>query len=346
MTVFANGNSILHKGHGKTQLATAPDVCKTPSPGGPVPIPYPNMSADSNLTDGAATVTIGGNPVANTGSKLSRSNGDEAGTAGGVVSSKNMGAFGWPAGSIDVQAEGKGVVRMLDAILTNGNTYNDGGVTIGAKLVNYGDDTVCPRVDCKLNRVVADHQVPETPAIKGLCAELVKEVEKLNNKQRGPYGRMVGVGQCRCKTYKAMSGYPVSKQVADRLSPAPPPALFHNDVTVPTGDPFMSEVMAANEEWKCAATKIISSAGGHRLLALSEKWVGNPKKDGGRHPKYMADKSKFRFPLHDAAGAVVVFQPDKIAGDVRDEIPSGESIPSCGKCQKLLPALICETEPC
>ena len=72
MTVFANGRSILHKGHGKTQLAVAPDVCKTPSPGGPVPIPYPNMSADSNLTDGAATVLIQGNPLANTEAKLSR----------------------------------------------------------------------------------------------------------------------------------------------------------------------------------------------------------------------------------------------------------------------------------
>src|SRR3981081_1068804 len=80
-TVFANGKSILHKGHGQTQLAMAPDVCKTPSPGGPVPIPYPNMSPDSNLTDGAATVVIAGNPVGNTGSTLSRSNGDEAGTA-------------------------------------------------------------------------------------------------------------------------------------------------------------------------------------------------------------------------------------------------------------------------
>src|SRR5438067_1702128 len=124
MTVFANGRSILHKGHGQTQMAMVPDVCKTPSPGGPVPIPYPNMSPDSNLTDGAATVTIGGNPVGNIGSKLSRSSGDEAGTAGGIVSSKNMGAFGWAVGSIDVQAEGKGVVRLLDSILTNGNTYN------------------------------------------------------------------------------------------------------------------------------------------------------------------------------------------------------------------------------
>jgi uncharacterized Zn-binding protein involved in type VI secretion len=347
MSVFANGNSILHKGHGQTQIATAPDVCKTPSPGGPVPIPYPNMSADSNLTDGAASVKIEGNPVANTGSKLSRSNGDEAGTAGGVVSSKNMGAFGWSAGSIDVQAEGKGVVRMLDAILTNGNTYNDAGVTLGTKYVSYGNDEPCPRMDCRLNRVLADHKIEETPAIADLCAQLVKEVEGLSNKQRGPYGRMVGVGQCKCKTYKAMSGFAVADQVASKLGAAAPPATFVPDVTIPTGDPFMQEIMTVNNTWKCAATKIISSAGGHRLLALSEKWVGNPdKKKGGRFPKFMGDASKFIFPLFGSEGGVVVNQADKIASDPRVEIPSGDSVPSCGKCQKLLPALICQTDPC
>ncbi len=63
--VDANGRSILHKGHGKTHTCAPPDVCKTPSPGGPVPIPYVNIAMDSNLTDGAETVKIEGNPLAN-----------------------------------------------------------------------------------------------------------------------------------------------------------------------------------------------------------------------------------------------------------------------------------------
>jgi hypothetical protein len=230
--------------------------------------------------------------------------------------------------------------------MTNGNAYNDAGITLGTKQLGYGDDADCPRGDCRLNRVLADHRVPETVAIANLCAELVKEVEKLGKGQRGPFGRMVGVGQCRCTTYKAMSGRAVADQVGEKLGDAPPAATFVNTVTVPAGDPFMQEVMAANPEWTCAATKIVSAAGGHRLLALSEKWVGNPNKTGGRYPKFMGESTKFRFPLCDAAGAVVGMQPDKIPGDERDEVPSGESIPSCGRCQKLLPALICETEPC
>lgn len=38
-TVEANGRTILHKGHGATHSSAVPDVCKTPTPGGPVPIP-------------------------------------------------------------------------------------------------------------------------------------------------------------------------------------------------------------------------------------------------------------------------------------------------------------------
>jgi len=37
-TVFANGRSIVHKGDGPTNTSAPPDVCKTPTPGGPVPI--------------------------------------------------------------------------------------------------------------------------------------------------------------------------------------------------------------------------------------------------------------------------------------------------------------------
>lgn len=41
-TVFANNRSVVHKGSSGVSIAW-PDVCKTPLPGGPVPIPYPNI---------------------------------------------------------------------------------------------------------------------------------------------------------------------------------------------------------------------------------------------------------------------------------------------------------------
>jgi hypothetical protein len=49
MSVYANGRTILHKGDGLTQTSGSPDVCKTPSPGGPVPIPYPNVAMGGDL---------------------------------------------------------------------------------------------------------------------------------------------------------------------------------------------------------------------------------------------------------------------------------------------------------
>jgi hypothetical protein len=47
-TVFANMRSITHQGDGFTQTCAVPDVCKTPTPAGPVPIPYVNVAMDAN----------------------------------------------------------------------------------------------------------------------------------------------------------------------------------------------------------------------------------------------------------------------------------------------------------
>lgn len=57
--VYANSREVSHKGS-SGEIAAFPDVCKTPSPAGPTPIPYPNvgMSSDlkqANKVDGKAT---------------------------------------------------------------------------------------------------------------------------------------------------------------------------------------------------------------------------------------------------------------------------------------------------
>jgi len=38
-----------------------PDVCKTPLPGGPVPIPYPNLAIASDFDQGTRKIKAGGN---------------------------------------------------------------------------------------------------------------------------------------------------------------------------------------------------------------------------------------------------------------------------------------------
>lgn len=119
VTVGVNKLSVVHAGSGGVSSAF-PDVCKTPSPAGPVPIPYPNVAKSSDTADGAGTVKCDGNPVCVKDSNFSTSTGDEAGTAGGgVVSNKTKGKAEFVNFSFDVKFEGKNVPRALDLMLHN-----------------------------------------------------------------------------------------------------------------------------------------------------------------------------------------------------------------------------------
>jgi Domain of unknown function (DUF4150) len=142
---YANGRSIIHKGDGLVQTAVAPDVCKTPSPGGPIPVPYPNIAMDSDLDAAAESVLIEGNPTATKSSNLKVSTGDEAGSAGGgVISSKIKGKMTWTDASPDVKAEGDGVVRFLDPTMHNGNASNAPGVDKGGPTGPSPPAKICP----------------------------------------------------------------------------------------------------------------------------------------------------------------------------------------------------------
>lgn len=119
VTVGVNNLSVVHAG--SSGITTAfPDVCKTPSPAGPVPIPYPNIAKSSDTAKGASTVKCDGNPTCVKDSNFSMSTGDEAGSAGGgVVSNKIKGKAEFVNFSFDVKFEGKNVVRALDLMLHN-----------------------------------------------------------------------------------------------------------------------------------------------------------------------------------------------------------------------------------
>jgi len=77
----------VYSTHPGKSVAAFPDVCKTPTPGGPVPIPYPNAAGygQPNTTASKAAAT---GSVASTANKLSLSRGDEAGTLKDVVAFK------------------------------------------------------------------------------------------------------------------------------------------------------------------------------------------------------------------------------------------------------------------
>lgn len=118
-TVNVNNRTVVHKDSGGVASAF-PDVCKTPSPGGPVPIPYPNVAKSADTSQGSSTVEMDGNPVMLKGSVFSTSTGDEAGTAGGgVASNTTKGKAEFVNYSFDVIVEGKNVARLGDMMLQN-----------------------------------------------------------------------------------------------------------------------------------------------------------------------------------------------------------------------------------
>jgi hypothetical protein len=119
VTVSVNKLTVVHASSNGITSAF-PDVCKTPSPGGPIPIPYPNIAKSSDTASGSSTLTCDGNPICLKDSNFAVSTGDEGGTAGGgVASNKIKGKAEFVNFSFDVNVEGKNVARALDPMLHN-----------------------------------------------------------------------------------------------------------------------------------------------------------------------------------------------------------------------------------
>ena len=117
-TVFANSRGVAHKGSGGMSMVF-PDVCKTPTPAGPVPIPYPNVGKAADTSSGPTTVTTDGQMPMTKDAKYMMSTGDEAGSAMGVMSNKIKGTCEFMMYSFDVKFEGKEVCRLGDPLFQN-----------------------------------------------------------------------------------------------------------------------------------------------------------------------------------------------------------------------------------
>jgi len=143
VTVGVDSLSVVHKDSGGITSAF-PDVCKTPSPAGPVPIPYPNVAKSSDTADGTSTVKCDGNPVCVKDSNFQTSTGDEAGSAGGgVVSNKTKGKAEFVNFSFDVKFDGKNVARALDLMLHNDKNTPPFPVVQGPVVAMGEDKSVC-----------------------------------------------------------------------------------------------------------------------------------------------------------------------------------------------------------
>jgi len=117
-TVNVNQRTVVHaKSNGV--VIGFPDVCLTPSPAGPVPIPYPNIAMSSDTSQGSKDVRADGESIMVQDAAFSTSTGDEAGSAGGVVSLCTKGKAKFLLYSFDVKVEGKNVCRLGDLMTLN-----------------------------------------------------------------------------------------------------------------------------------------------------------------------------------------------------------------------------------
>ncbi|WP_075207295.1 DUF4150 domain-containing protein [Archangium violaceum] len=357
---FANGRSIVHKGDGKTNISAAPDVCKTPSPGGPVPVPYVNMARDSDLSEASKTVELEGNPVALKSSALSTSTGDEAGTAGGgLISSKTKGKMTWGTYSLDVKFEGKGVVRFMDVTQHNGNTFNTAFLQDGGTGLSYGDDPVKGNTKCsQCKKDKSEHRIHERHPVQAEARKLSKEILRVASKQKLEMlktheneegvellsGYMIGVLICKCgqKLFAAMSGgYYVGafteavKSLQQRdgrwtlCSPLGKDAI----VTNPQGKKMkLSEFkdnLGRNRPGVCAGPQLIQKAlgDGHVPGSMSEIWFRPP--------------ILRRFPQGSKLVRVKHLRNEL---EVEKAFRHRQSVPSCDTCKVVLTAMLCDVQ--
>jgi len=113
-----------------------PDVCLTPAVA-PVPTPYPNISMTSASAPVANTVLIDCMPVINLLSKGYVSNGDEAGTVGGVVSHLIDGMTLYLVGCTTIIVDGAPAQRLTSITGQNsaGMVSNAPGICIAPSQV-------------------------------------------------------------------------------------------------------------------------------------------------------------------------------------------------------------------
>lgn len=376
-TVFANGRSIVHQGDGNTNTAAPPDVCKTPSPGGPIPVPYVNIAKDGDLASGSKKVTIEGNPVGLESSNLSTSTGDEPGAAGGIISSKTKGKMTWASSSLDVKIEGKAVVRFMDVAQHNGNTFNtvfaqQGGVSTGWV---YGDDSE----KCALcEKDPSTHKsAQETDGTKAKANQLAAALKAkgLFTKEDGTVvdGMMIAVVQCSChpgvQVYAhsgvaAIAGFGEAmgagwtlanervgihnfrnfkgKTQSDKTQRRRVEAMFTLAKLKCSQRDKGKTADTFNSPGTCAAPKAINRAHelAHDIKFMTEQWVKRPPGAGQTEDdvKEMQGNVEYETVGHGRERIETVTRGFK----------DGETVPSCGTCKILVMAALCSDEerPC
>ena len=104
-----------------------PDTCLVPAPPAPpLPTPFPNIAQLTDGNPGTCTlkVKVMNQPAMVANSMIMMSAGDEAGSAGGVMSGMIKGPGSLKKGSMKVSFEGKPAGTLMSMVAQNGASAN------------------------------------------------------------------------------------------------------------------------------------------------------------------------------------------------------------------------------
>ncbi|WP_148716421.1 DUF4150 domain-containing protein [Chitinolyticbacter meiyuanensis] len=107
-----------------------PDVCKVPTPVGPIPLPFPNIAMSVSHIPSVFNILFGGGLAENMLTQGTISNGDEPGLATGLISNVVIGPDRQVLGSFKVLVSAVFAMRLTSLSLQNGMLPN----TVGASL--------------------------------------------------------------------------------------------------------------------------------------------------------------------------------------------------------------------
>jgi hypothetical protein len=112
-----------------------PDVCLTPSPVGPIPVPYPNLAVPNTAIPSQLKVMVTAMPAHNLMTTVPVSNGDNAGVALNPMSGMVMGPCRHLMGSVKTLMGGMPVSKMLCPTGQNGMSPGAFGMTLAPSQV-------------------------------------------------------------------------------------------------------------------------------------------------------------------------------------------------------------------
>lgn len=292
--VLVNDLGLTYKGTSGISMSTIPDVCKTPSPAGPVPIPYPNIAQQSSLEDGTTTVTAKGAMIAIKGSHYGSSKGDEAGTAGGVKSSSNMKATDWISYSFDVKMDGANACRHTDKKFHNNQNTVDlaGNIDPGIPGANPLpiDCANAPKSNPKKYTACEKEEIcAKCAAINARANASIPDAQP-GKSNTGPYRGHRRLGKNAYCQNRADGDYKCQTLNDAARAGEPADLGFHDGVSPECKDELKANAAASNYEGFSPDHINEIQVGGHPTAGENLRWMSSGPNEwmGGQMKKFRA----------------------------------------------------------